>query len=919
MNAEPTFTAAEILEHTGWLRTLARQLVRDPNTADDVVQSTLMAALEWEGVPRKGLRQWLSGVARNTAHQIRRGERRQRRRQTEAAAPEALPSAGEMVELVDSQRALAAAVLELEEPYRSTIFLRFYSELQPKDIAEQFDLPASTVRVRLKRGLEQLREKLEARQEEGQHWSLMLLPLVLPSRGELQAAAEEATRPFAAGPLSSGLLKGGLALGLVAAAAVVTMLLDFTDPEPVTAVSARQEDVTPVAEQTPAQPTAETQREQVASATPPPAEAETLAAEDCCLIGQVLDADGAPVADARVEAVEFHPRSPSTLDLAAGPEWIGATRTNEAGLYRIPARTDHPYSVRVQAAGHAPSSTGAVYTGELQELALSTGRSLEITVKDADDGDTLAGARVRVESADPFGVPTAWAFEAETDEHGVALFDRLPAGSHQLSASLAEHAPLSTTVELAQAAAGGVEATSRVTLELWRAATVHGVVLDGRTGDSIAGARVEGPTTSTSTKLGGEFVLGGFDPGSSAPQALHVRVPGFAPAVEYIQVEPGFRAPEVTLRLERGLLVSGRVVNDLAEPLADVPVGFRGRFAPNPRQAERHDGQTRTDAEGRFELTLHNRANYSIGAQAPGFAMSLVRVMNYDPSHFEEDLGDLVLHRAGSLSGVVTGREFDRAHPDELEVELLTDHDFVAGPALLVQLLPIGPSGEFEVNGLQPGTYGLTLHGRDPSGARSKMPLLRRAVEVRAGETTADLELSPTEPITGRVSFSDGSPGRGIAVSVRRADDSRPVELTLADRQGNFRLLPEGPGPFVLVAEDPGLRDAASELPEVPAGSRDLQLQLEPRKTPHRIRCRVTDEEGVPVTDLTIRVVRQLTGGPIHRDTRPDEDGRLELRDLDEEPYVIHAFSPRGEFEFSSLYGVRPSDELVELKMRRRP
>ena len=918
MNADPTFTAAEILEHTGWLRTLARQLVRDPNTADDVVQSTLMAALEWEGVPRKGLRQWLSGVARNTAHQIRRGERRQKRRQTEAAAPEALPSAGEMVELVDSQRALASAVLELDEPYRSTIFLRFYSELQPKDIAEKFDLPASTVRVRLKRGLEQLREKLEARQGEGQHWSLMLLPLVLPSRGELQAAAEQATRPLAAGPLSSGLLKGGLALGLVTAAAVVTMLLDLTDPEPVTAVSAGPEDVAAVREQRPVQPPPETRREQEAVATPP-AEAETLAADDCCLIGQVLDADGAPTADARVEAVEFHPRSPSTLDLAAGPEWNGTTRTNEAGFYRIPARADHPYSVRVHAAGHAPSSTGAVYTGELQELALSTGRSLEVTVKDADAGDILAGARVRVESADPYGVPTAWAFEAETDEHGVALFDRLPAGSHQLSASLAEHAPLSTTVELAQAAAGGVEATSRVTLELWRAATVHGVVLDGRTGDSIAGARVEGPTTSTSTDLGGEFVLGGFDPGSSAPQALHVRVPGFAPAVEYIQVEPGFRAPEVTLRLERGLLVSGRVVDDLAEPLAGVPVGFRGRFAPNPRRAERHDGQTRTDAEGRFELTLHNRASYTIGTQAPGFAMSLVRVMNYDPSRFEEDLGDLVLHRAGSLAGVVTGREFDREHPDELEVELLTGGGFVAGPALLVQLLPIGPSGEFAVNGLAPGTYGLTLHGRDPSGARPTMPLLRRTVEVRAGEATADLELSPTEPITGRVSFSDGSPGRGIAVSARRGDDSRPVVLTLADRQGNFRLLPEGPGPFVLLAEDPGLRDAPTELPEVPAGSRDLQLQLEPRNTPHRIRCRVTDEEGVPVTDLSIRVVRQLTGGPIHRDTRPDEDGRLELRDLDEEPYVIHAFSPRGEFEFSSLYGVRPSDELVQLKMRRRP
>ena len=138
---EGSWTPAEILEHTGWLRSLARQLVRDPHTADDVVQTTLMAALEWEGTPRSGLRNWLTGVARNTAHQIHRGDSRRQRRHARAAAPEALPSAGEMVELVDSQRALAAAVLELEEPYRSTIFLRFYQDLQPKDIAERAVLP----------------------------------------------------------------------------------------------------------------------------------------------------------------------------------------------------------------------------------------------------------------------------------------------------------------------------------------------------------------------------------------------------------------------------------------------------------------------------------------------------------------------------------------------------------------------------------------------------------------------------------------------------------------------------------------------------------------------------------------------------------------------------------------------------------
>ena len=83
-----------------------------------------------------------------------------------------------------------------------------------------------------------------------------------------------------------------------------------------------------------------------ASPPPPAAEAEPRAAEGGGLIGQSLGAEGGPAADARVGAVEFHPRPPPTLDRAAGPEWNGTTRTNEAGFYRIPARTGHPYSVR---------------------------------------------------------------------------------------------------------------------------------------------------------------------------------------------------------------------------------------------------------------------------------------------------------------------------------------------------------------------------------------------------------------------------------------------------------------------------------------------------------------------------------------------------------------------------------------------
>ena len=91
--------------------------MRDPGTADDLVQDTWVAAI---GSERRGpARPWLGRILRNTLLQRARSDRRREHRERRAADPEALPSSDQLVETLERQRLLAAAVLELDDGSRS--------------------------------------------------------------------------------------------------------------------------------------------------------------------------------------------------------------------------------------------------------------------------------------------------------------------------------------------------------------------------------------------------------------------------------------------------------------------------------------------------------------------------------------------------------------------------------------------------------------------------------------------------------------------------------------------------------------------------------------------------------------------------------------------------------------------------------
>jgi len=154
-----------LLEQMGWVRELARSLVRDPNVAEDVSQQTFLHALssppsEALGVER--MRLWLARVTRRFAWRTNRSQARRARRERVAARPEAQTSTLEIVSRGALQGQLVSAVMGLPEPYRATILYRYLDSLTTAEIAEKCGVSQAAVRQRIVRGLERLRAELDS-------------------------------------------------------------------------------------------------------------------------------------------------------------------------------------------------------------------------------------------------------------------------------------------------------------------------------------------------------------------------------------------------------------------------------------------------------------------------------------------------------------------------------------------------------------------------------------------------------------------------------------------------------------------------------------------------------------------------------------------------------------------------------------
>ena len=150
----------ELLAHADFLSALAYSLVKDEHQAADLIQDTLLKGLERQQDSIDRTKAWLATVMRNLARFAYRTEGRRRKREKAAALAEGVPSSEKIIEEEEIRRKVVNAVLDLEEPYRSVVVLRFYRNLSQKEAARRLGIPLETMRSRQKKGLALLRGRL---------------------------------------------------------------------------------------------------------------------------------------------------------------------------------------------------------------------------------------------------------------------------------------------------------------------------------------------------------------------------------------------------------------------------------------------------------------------------------------------------------------------------------------------------------------------------------------------------------------------------------------------------------------------------------------------------------------------------------------------------------------------------------------
>jgi RNA polymerase sigma factor (sigma-70 family) len=210
----------ELLAHAGWVRTLAVALVGE-SRADDLAQQTMLRAMERPPRHRKNLRGWLGAVARNFAINATRKESRRRellgKREYEdkrdmalAGGDSSLPAApDELLGKSEAHTQVISALMDLKDPGRHLLMLRFFEDLSPTEIAKRHNMKPSTVRVQLMRALDELRLLMKTRH--GGDGMAPCLAILTPSLApKVVITATAAGSGLLVGSGASALILGGI-------------------------------------------------------------------------------------------------------------------------------------------------------------------------------------------------------------------------------------------------------------------------------------------------------------------------------------------------------------------------------------------------------------------------------------------------------------------------------------------------------------------------------------------------------------------------------------------------------------------------------------------------------------------------------------------------------------------------------------
>jgi len=335
-------------------------------------------------------------------------------------------------------------------------------------------------------------------------------------------------------------------------------------------------------------------------------------------------------------------------------------------------------------------------------------------------------------------------------------------------------------------------------------ASVTGVVIteDG-TGQPLRRVRVSIRSADSTTERAvmtddrGRFVLSALPPGRyslTATKPAYVtsyygsRRPGRGPGTP-LALTAGAAIDDIVLRMARGAVIAGRVIDEFGQPLADARIRVMQRraggqtLAAVPMQAGVLQGGGRTDDLGRY------------------------RIFGLVPGEY------VVMLSPPTNPGPVETRQLSRADVDAAIADVRSG-----------AMNPTPPAGVSGGRGAEPTVPAVPFGGRAVGFAPIFYPGTPRsseatAVTVRAGQEVLNIDMAlrlvPMARIEGTVSGPDGQPAAGVTMLLLPEDQEGPaglISLTAMPRtapDGTFTATNVAPGRYRLSARWSGGAGAA--------------------------------------------------------------------------------------------------------------
>ena len=857
--AETAPTAEQLLAHTDWLLQLGRALVGDA-AADDLVQDTLEVAITKPPKHDGALRPWLGGVARNLARMRTRA--RVRREQREQAVPVTaeVPTPEALVARVQMQQRVARIVLELHEPLRATLLLRFFEGLDASEIARAQGIPASTVRSRLKDALDRVRATLDA--EHGgdrRRWAVLFAPI-------------PAVVPKGTAVLAGGIAVKKIVIGLAVVIVIVvgSRLAGLWGGGDAGNANAKQAHVAKTAGGS-------------AQKSAPPSTATAVVGTGARglpvfhdddpegtlrLEGQVIDAHDAPVANARV-AIDANP--PIVVETEADGSFVFE------GLiprdYRLEATAGELYA--------GPTRLRLTPQSEPVTLRMRKGGSVEVVVTARAGGAPVRGAEVELRST------LVW--KATTNADGVATLRGVGPVWAPLAARAAGFAPAAIMV----GTSGNPAAPERVAIALANGAALSGRVVD-EAGKPVRGARVMASSASEPLPVfdprrdsvvagaDGKFTIPAVSAGTWRVTATHGE---HAPATsEPIVVDGRTARGDVELVLAAGAVVRGVVKDPAGQPVAgaDVRVVAQGFVHWRAKR------QAFTDGEGRFAIAGLARRAVDVVAQHESGSSAIAAA---DLAAKREHDVELVLDIGGTIAGTVVDTQGQPIGDAQVIAEPVWSGNTVDRAAWSVrgvQQTVTDQGGAFRFAGLPDGTY--RVRAARPGASEATLSLSAGAVAKPNGDPIK-LVLAAEGRVVGKLAFADGKAPRMFTAMLGW---THPTPFASSD--GGFALSAP-PGTHTLTLS--GLGFAQQQREVTITDGKDTDLGTITIAAGRSVSGRVLDDTGAPVAKAKVAAGALLTGGGAElyiedesvnaKDTETDEHGHFSIAGFSPGPITIVA------------------------------